>query len=77
MNLQVELGLANKKMTADLFCVVFKPMEGDIALLKKARSGDNKKVHEAARSQAEEVKRVEGLANEFDATVPEPNIQPS
>jgi hypothetical protein len=29
---KVELGLADKKMTADLFCVIFKPMEGDVAL---------------------------------------------
>ena len=33
---KVELGLADKKMTADLFCVVFKPIEGDVALLKNA-----------------------------------------
>jgi chaperone BCS1 len=26
---KVELGLANKKITTDLFCVVFKPVEGD------------------------------------------------
>jgi hypothetical protein len=74
---KVELGLADKKMTADLFCVVFKPMEGDVALLKNAqsdvlvRSGENRKVDEAARSQGEEVKRVERLAEEFAARVPE------
>jgi ATP-dependent 26S proteasome regulatory subunit len=33
---KVELRLANKKMTADLFYVVFKPIEGDVALLKNA-----------------------------------------
>jgi chaperone BCS1 len=33
---KVELRLADKKMTADLFCVVFKPIEGDVALLKNA-----------------------------------------
>jgi hypothetical protein len=33
---KVELGLADKKMTADLFCVVFKLIEGDVALLKNA-----------------------------------------
>jgi chaperone BCS1 len=27
---KVELGLADKQMTADLFCVVFKPVEGDV-----------------------------------------------
>ena len=36
VNKKVKLGLANKKMTADLFCVVFKPIEGDVALLKNA-----------------------------------------
>jgi hypothetical protein len=50
---------------ADLFCLVFKPMEGDIAFLKSAQSdmsnrlGENSKVHEAARIQEEEVKGVE------------------
>jgi hypothetical protein len=74
---KVELGLADKKMTADLFCVVFKPMEADVALLKNAqsdvlvRSRENRKVDEAARSQGEEVKRVERLAEEFAARVPE------
>jgi hypothetical protein len=33
---KVELGLADKKMTANLFCLVFKPMEGNIALLEDA-----------------------------------------
>jgi hypothetical protein len=53
---KVELGLANKKMTADLFYIVFKPIEGDIALLKNAqldllvRLGENRKVDEAIRS---------------------------
>jgi chaperone BCS1 len=74
---KVELRLANKKMTANLFCVVFKPIEGDVALLKNAQSdvlvrlGANRKVNEAARSQGEEVKRVEQLAKEFAARVPE------
>ena len=74
---KVELGLADKKMTANLFYVVFKPIEGDVALLKNAqldvlvRSGENRKVDEAARSQGEEVKRVERLAEEFAARVPE------
>jgi hypothetical protein len=35
------------------------------------RSGENRKVDEAARSQGEEVKRVERLAKEFAARVPE------
>jgi hypothetical protein len=33
---KVKLWLANKKMTANLFCVVFKPIESDVALLKNA-----------------------------------------
>jgi mitochondrial chaperone BCS1 len=33
---KVNLGLADKKMTTDLFCVVFKPVEGDVAPLKNA-----------------------------------------
>jgi chaperone BCS1 len=33
---KVELGLADKKITEDLFCVVFKPVEGDVALLKNS-----------------------------------------
>jgi chaperone BCS1 len=80
---KVELGLADKKMTADLFCVVFKPMECDVAVLKNAqsdvlvRSGENRKVDEAARSQGEEVKRVERLAEEFAARVPELKFSPA
>ena len=31
-----ELGLADQKITADLFCLVFKPVEGDVVLLKDA-----------------------------------------
>jgi hypothetical protein len=30
-DMKVGLGLANKEMTADLFCVIFKLMEDDIA----------------------------------------------
>jgi mitochondrial chaperone BCS1 len=30
----VELGLANNQITANLFCLVFKPIKGDVALLK-------------------------------------------
>lgn len=36
VNKKVELRLANKKITADLFYVVFKPVEGDVAPLKNA-----------------------------------------
>jgi chaperone BCS1 len=80
---KVELGLADKKMTADLFCVVFKPMEGDVALPKNTqldvlvRSGENRKVDEAVRSQGEEVKIVERLAEEFAARVPELKFSPA
>ena len=78
---KVEFGLADKKMTADLFCLVFKPVEGDVAPAKNAQSdvlvGDDRKVHEAARSQREEVRRVEQLAEEFAARVPELKFSPA
>jgi mitochondrial chaperone BCS1 len=78
---KVEFGLADKKMTADLFGVVFKPLEGDVALPKNAQSDvlvrENRKVHEAARSQREEVQRVERLAEEFAARVPELKFSPA
>jgi hypothetical protein len=60
-----ELGLAGKKMTADLFCFVFKPMEGEVALPKDAqsdvlvRSGD-REVHEPTMSAG---KRSRELSN--------------
>jgi chaperone BCS1 len=78
-----ELGLADKKMTADLFCIVFMPMEGDIPPPGKAPSDalvrlvEDRKVDEAARSQGEEVKRVERLAEEFAGWVPELKFSPA
>jgi chaperone BCS1 len=33
---KVELGLASNKMTANLFCHVFKPVQGNVALLEDA-----------------------------------------
>jgi mitochondrial chaperone BCS1 len=72
---KIELGLADKKMTAGLFCVVFKPVEGDVTPPKNAQSdvlvGEDGNVHEAVRGQGEEVERVELLAEEFAARVPE------
>ncbi|KAF4609627.1 hypothetical protein G7Y89_g15828 [Cudoniella acicularis] len=38
---KVELGLADKEMTADLFYHVFKPVQEAVALPKDAQSGDN------------------------------------
>jgi len=35
---KVELGLADKKITADLFYLVFMPVKGDVALLEDAQS---------------------------------------
>ena len=35
---KVELGLANNKITANLFCLVFKPIEGNIAFAKNAQA---------------------------------------
>ncbi|KAH6670568.1 mitochondrial chaperone bcs1 [Halenospora varia] len=78
-----ELGLADKKMTAKLFCYIFKPIEGDVALPKDAqsdvlvRSGENREVHEATMSPEGEVKRVEQLAQEFAARVPELEFSPA
>jgi mitochondrial chaperone BCS1 len=78
---KVELGLADKKMTADLFCIIFKPVEYDVAPPKNAQSdilvGEDRKVHDAAKSQEEEVKRVEQLAEEFAARVPELEFSPA
>ncbi|KAI6709035.1 AAA family ATPase [Diplocarpon mali] len=34
---KVELGLADNKMTADLFCLVFKPVEGDVTFTEDAQ----------------------------------------
>ena len=31
---KVKLGLTNNKITANLFCLVFKPIKGDVALLE-------------------------------------------
>ena len=74
---KVELGLADNKMTADLFCLVFKPVEGDVALPEDAQSGENRKVHEVAVSQREEAERVERLAKGFAVKVPELKFSPA
>jgi chaperone BCS1 len=76
---RVELGLADEKMTADLFCVVFKPVEGGVALLEDAQLDVlAREDHEAATSQREEdVKGVGRLAKEFAARVPELKFSPA
>jgi chaperone BCS1 len=74
---KVELGLADNTMTADLFCLVFKPVQEDVALPEDAQSGDNTKVDEAAASQREEAERVEQLAKEFAGNVPELKFSPA
>jgi chaperone BCS1 len=74
---KVELGLADNTMTADLFCLVFKPVQEDVALPEDAQSGDSTKVHEAAMSQREEAERVEQLAKEFAGNVPELKFSPA
>jgi hypothetical protein len=33
---KVELKLANNKITAELFCLVFKPVQGDVSLAEVA-----------------------------------------
>jgi chaperone BCS1 len=73
---KVELGLADKKITVDLFYLVFMPVKGDVALPEDAQS-DVLVQEEAARSQREEVERVERLAKEFAARVPELTFSPA
>jgi chaperone BCS1 len=36
MNKKVKLGLVDNQMAADLFCLVFKPIEGDVAFTEDA-----------------------------------------
>jgi chaperone BCS1 len=78
---KVELGLADKNMTSDLFSLVFKPVAGDVAPLEATQSevlvGEDGKGPQAARSQREEVERVEQLAKEFAAKVPELKFSPA
>jgi mitochondrial chaperone BCS1 len=74
---KIELGLADSKMTADLFCLVFKPIEGDVALPEDAQSGESRKLHETAVSQREETERVERLAKGFAVKVPELKFSPA
>lgn len=74
---KVELGLADNKMTADLFCLVFKPAEGDVAFAEDAQLGENRKVHEVTVSQKEEAERVERLAKGFAVKVPELKFSPA
>ncbi|KAH6702763.1 BCS1 N terminal-domain-containing protein [Leptodontidium sp. MPI-SDFR-AT-0119] len=77
---KVELGLADSNMAADLFCLVFKPVEGAVAPPENTQSdalvgsGENRKVHESVRSQKKEAERVERLAENFAAQVPELNF---
>ena len=71
---KIELRLADKKMTADLFCFIFKPTECDAALPEDA----DVLATEAVRSQREEdTKRVGLLAKEFAARVPELEFSPA
>jgi chaperone BCS1 len=74
---KVELGLADKEMTADIFCLVFKPVESDIALVEDAQPGENRKVHEVVVSQKEEAERIEQLAEKFAVKVPELKFSPA
>lgn len=73
---KVELGLADSNMMADLFCLVFKPVEVDVAPLENAQSdamvgvGKDRKICGSARSRKEEVVRTEQLAEEFARKVP-------
>jgi len=78
---KVELGLADKKMMAELFCLVFKPMKGDIVPADDAQLdvlvGEDEKALEAARKHEADVKRVERLAKGFADKVPELKFSPA
>jgi chaperone BCS1 len=74
---KVKLGLADNQMAADLFCLVFKPVEGDVAFTEDAQSGEKRRVHEVALGQREEAERVERLAKEFAGKVPELKFSPA
>jgi chaperone BCS1 len=74
---KVELGPANNKMTAGLFCLVFKPVQGDVAPAEDTQPGNNGNVYEAAENQREEAERVERLAKVFAAKVPELKFSPA
>lgn len=80
MDKKVEIGLADKEMTAELFCLVFKPKEGEVTLLEDAQSGglvgEDEKVPEATWSQNEEAE-VERLAEKFAAEVPQLEFSPA
>ncbi|KAH7374065.1 BCS1 N terminal-domain-containing protein [Cadophora sp. MPI-SDFR-AT-0126] len=74
---KVELGLADRKMAAELFCLVFKPKKGDTILSKDAQLGENRTALAAVVSQSEDDKRLERLAEEFAAKVPELKFSPA
>jgi len=71
---KVELGLADKKMTVEIFRLIFKPVEGDAGPPEDTQSdglvGEDERVSEAAWSQNEEV-GVERLAEQLAAKMPE------
>lgn len=69
VNKKVELELTDNKMTADLFCLIFKLIEDNVALSKNTQSEENRKVHEAAVSQRKEAERVEWLMKGFAVKV--------
>ena len=77
---KVELGLANKKMVADIFRLIFKPVEGDVDLPEFPKSDgltkEDGKVPEIAWSEDEEAE-VERLAEQFAAKVPELKFGPA
>jgi chaperone BCS1 len=60
---KVKLGLADNKMTADLFCLVFKPVEGDVAFTEDAQSGENRKIHALLEAH---IKRASSDSLSFD-----------
>ena len=77
MDKKIELGLANNKIIANIFRLIFKLIKGNVALLednallKDAQPRENRKVYKAITSQCKEAKRVKQLAKEFAIKVPE------
>ena len=49
VNMQIKLKLTDKKMTVNLFCIIFKFIKGDFTPSEYTRLEDNKKIYKAVR----------------------------